>query len=239
LNKQQFDTAVRKAIERHRAETVEQREKIYRSARSTLRRHADDKDVRHARLEEAISEIEASFRRKSPPAGSRSNMARLSTGLSALLFGMVIGAVVTAATTGLAIPEKSGTDMSPALRELDKIYQEQADLVPVATNFLREVVDSIVRRQGSDRASLEPIAKKFTPLAQFDPELSEKLPKSLPPGTLVTVRATATNLKVLMNWTLCGVVAISNPELVDRARNKRPTIGCTYFGFWTAGAEKW
>src|SRR5690606_28587264 len=108
-----------------------------------------------------------------------------------------------------------------------------------ATRFIRQVVDAIVERQKRDRASFGESAKNFILLSKFDPELAKAAPKGLPPGTLVTLRADATDLKVLMNWTLCGVASISNPEMVDRVRAPQPTIGCSNFGLWTDGAAKW
>ena len=53
------------------------------------------------------------------------------------------------------------------------------------------------------------------------------------------VRADGFNFKILFNWTLCGAVAMTNPNMVDPVRNKADVLGCPYFGVWTPGAVKW
>jgi len=53
------------------------------------------------------------------------------------------------------------------------------------------------------------------------------------------VRADQKDLKVLANWTLCGVAMFSNPEMLDPVRSKEDGTGCPYFGMWTPAAVKW
>lgn len=238
MQRETFEKAVKDAIVRHSATERSEREKIYNAARSTLRRRSDVSPEDIAELDAAIDAIEVTF---SPKEGRWALLVLLKgvgVAFVALLAGVVLGAGVASYIHTQSLPTASGGEEA-SFDELRQIYSDQVALIPEATQYIRQVVDVIVERQKRDRTSMEISAKAFIPLAKFDPEVAKEMPKSLPPGTGILVRADATNLKVLMNWTLCGVASISNPEMVDRKRTPKPTIGCPYFGLWTDGAANW
>jgi hypothetical protein len=111
--------------------------------------------------------------------------------------------------------------------------------VPVAIAFLNDVADAVLEAQSRDRKKLESASKGFIALGRFDPALAERMPRSLPKGSAVMLRADAFNFKILFNWPLCGAVSISNPAMVDPVRSLPSSIGCPYFGIWTSGANGW
>lgn len=238
MQRENFERVIRSTIVKRAATERSEREKIYNAARATLRRNSDVSPENIAELDAAIDAIEATF---SPKEGRWALFDRLrgaGIGVIALLAGIALGAGISSYIHAQSSPTATGGEAA-AFDELKQLYNDQVALMPEATRFIRQVVDAIVERQKRDRASFGESSKNFILLSKFDPELAKAAPKGLPPGTLVTLRADATDLKVLMNWTLCGVASISNPEMVDRVRSPQPTIGCSNFGLWTDGAAKW
>lgn len=235
MDQERFETAIKNAIVSRNAITNSDRNKIYQAARNSVRQRESHTAEMLAALDRAISSIEATFERPAPPQTGRS--------YRRLLFAVALFAVGVAAGGAFeefADTRETGDARLKKLETLVSAYDDNVAQVPVAMNFLREVIDEIVKRQASDRASLDAISEAMTPLSKFDPELNGRQPTSLPQGTVVMVRANAYNVKVLMNWPLCGVVSVSNPELVDPVRAlPSPTIGCQYFGMWTTGAKRW
>lgn len=235
MDKERFESAIKNAIVSRNAITSSDRNKIYQAARNSVRQRQSHTAEMLAALDQAISAIEATFER---PAVSQAGRSYRGLFLALALFAA--GGVAGAALDKFANRPETGDARLEKLATLVGAYDDNVADVPVAMDFLREVVDEIVRRQASDRASLDAISREMTPLSKFDPALNGRLPASLPRGTAVMVRANAYNVKVLMNWPLCGVVSVSNPELVDPVRAlATPTIGCQYFGLWTTGAKRW
>lgn len=238
MQRQDFERVIRAALVKHAATTGPDRERLYEAARASFMRRQGHSQGDLAVLEAAIQAVEATFVSKpaTPTHGER--LKSLWLPAAALLVGIFIGA-------GSVFSVQSGTPLSSsaldqqAIELLGQAYSTDVVHMPEATKFIRQVVDAVVARQGKDKASLEESAKTFIPLEKFDPELASRMPKTLPPGTGVIVRANASNLKVMMNWTLCGVASITNPEMVDRKRNPEPSIGCPFFGLWTDGAADW
>ena len=236
MQRETLEKAIKDAIVKRAATSRPAREKIYSAARASLRRRPDLAQEDLAQLDAAIEAIEATFmRRERPPPGSE-RVRPLRIAAIALLAGVALGAGVPLYLNAQGAP--SGKE-GKAFAELRQTYRNNVSLMPEATKFIRQVVDAVVERQKSDKASLQASATKFIPLAKFNPELAKQLPKSLPPGTSMMLRADATDLKVLMNWTLCGVASISHPEMVDKKRAPQPSVGCPFFGLWTNGAADW
>jgi hypothetical protein len=157
---------------------------------------------------------------------------------------MVIGAVIVilgmaaAAALGLVTWSAGGPASSPTAA-LEQAYKANLPQVDIAAKFLERVRDRVIQRQKEDGDALAALAeKKYIALKDFDPELAKQLPKSLPKGSAVIVRANAKDYKVLFNWPLCGTVQVARPDLVD-PRRKLNVVGCSHFGLWTKGAAAW
>lgn len=234
MDQQHFTNVINNAIVSRNAVTSVDRNRIYEAARNSVRRQPSHTAAMLSALEAAISSIEATFVRPAP-----STLRRKGGPLVAAVALLAVGAVSGAAFARFSFSPKLNDARLEKFETLIHAYDDQVVQVPIALDFLREVIDAIVERQRSNRASLDAISNDLTPLAKFDPDLNGRLPASLPQGTAVLVRANAFNVKVLMNWTLCGAVSVSNPELLDPVRSSSSTIGCPYFGMWTAGARKW
>lgn len=228
-----FEKSLKSAIVKFRAETAADRAKIYAAARTSLERAQYSKPGDADALESAIEKIESSFAERRRPKA----LGFLHTGnLSAMAFvlGMLAGAAAVAYW-----PEQVSENANGPAQQLARSYSKGLPLLPEANAFLQQVVDSIIDRQKGDRSAFAASAKTFVGLAAFDPELARQMPKTLPSGTAIIVRADAYNFKVLMNWTLCGVASISNPDMVDPVRASGMTVGCPFFGLWSTGAAKW
>lgn len=238
MQREQFEEIIRSMIVKRAAKERPEREMIYAAARSSLRRRPNISAKNIAELDAAIDTVETTFlpRVKRLKVFDLSKATRIAA--IALLLGIALGAGVSALVHAPAATASSNYEAS-AFEELKQIYSVQVALMPEAIGFIRRVMEEIGERQKRDKDSLETASKKFVPLRTFDPGLAKKMPKSLPPGTSIMLRANATDQKVLMNWTLCGVASISKPEMVDRKRTRVSGIGCPFFGLWTDGAAKW
>lgn len=233
MQREQFEKIIRGMILKREAKERPERETIYAAARASLQRKSDVSAGEIAELDAAIHAIEATFAQVTPYDGA-DGLKEIKINAIALLLGIVVGAA------GMAfISAPTETADAAAFEELKQIYSEQAALMPDAIRFIQDVRDVIEERQTSDEASLVKISNKLTQLSQFDPDLAKQMPQTLPRGTSVLVRADAYDMKVLMNWTLCGVASVANPEMVDRRRARISAIGCPYFGLWTEGAADW
>ncbi len=232
-----YEMAIRRAIAKHRAETPEQRERIYSAARERLGRLGKSDEEINA-LNSAMLTVEETFS-KPPQKTIRNWTGSLTWVVPIFATGLAVGLGGGYALSNASINTSDVNDAAFAQQHFERAYIEHAELMPAAIDFLREVSDAVVARQRTDRASLEKSQKTFISLAALDAQLAKELPPALPRGTAVIVRANDTDFKVLMNWTLCGVATISNPEMVDMVRNTVSTVGCPYFGLWTAGAATW
>lgn len=237
MSQEQYEAAIRRAIAKNHAETPEARERVYAAARESFQRSGKS-DAELKALDAAMQAVEDSFSKPSQ------QTKRLRAGLSAWMVptfaaGLAVGIGAAYALSDSSPNTVAMNDAAFSQRYFERAYKEHADQMPVAIGYLREVTEAIVARQNNDRPSLVKSEKTFISLAGFDAQLAKKLPPSLPPGTSVIVRASATDFKVLMNWTLCGIASISNPEMVDKVRSKVATIGCPYFGMWTSSAATW
>jgi len=233
---EQYEAAIRRAIAKRRAETPEQREQIYAAARESFQRTGRAAEELDA-LDAAIKAIESTFH-KAPAVSTMSPWKRywiVPAFVAAIGAGIGAGYLLSATQAG------PNTIDEPAFaqRYFERTYRDQANVLEAAFAYLRELSDEIVRRQRNDRESLARSEKAFVLLSTYDAALAKKMPASLPPGTTVTLRATPTDFKILLNWTLCGMASVSHPEMVDKVRNTVATIGCPYFGVWTPGATNW
>ncbi len=152
-----------------------------------------------------------------------------------LLAGVAAGALAAVYTIS---PSSSAAEEEIGAR-FSRQYTSDLQHMPTVIAYLREITDAIVERQRKNRESLDPAKGKFVALSMIDPDLVKKMPESLPRGTQFIVRADQKDLKVLANWTLCGVAMFSNPEMLDPVRSKEDGIRCPYFGMWTPAAVKW
>lgn len=225
-----FERSLRSAIVKFQAKTAEDRTKIYTAARNTLNQ-AQDRGPRDSEaLEAAITDVEASFavpREATAARRWRAGMVPAAT----FALGILIGATLVA--------YQPVENVEGPAQQFAQDYQKGAPLLPDANDFLRQIVDSIIDKQKQDRSAFAASAKTFISLAKFDPDLAAQMPKTLPSGTAVIVRADAFDFKVLMNWTLCGVASIAAPEMIDPVRSSGMIVGCPFFGIWSGNAAKW
>lgn len=251
MDQERFARAIGKAVADRNAHSLAERETIYAAARAALARKAVDRPDASAALEAAIAAVEAA--QPSPPAApeeapapapgpaAAAPPARIGPRLRQFLAfgaGAVLGALAVAVAT--AIVAASGPDTNDAGKLLEARYRKTLPQIPVAVEFLHKVSDAVIDMQKKDRAGLEAKAgKNFIGLAALSPDLVRQMPKTLPPGSAVIVKADGFDFKVLFNWTLCGAVGIAKPEMVDRVRSKADVVGCPNFGIWTTGAAGW
>lgn len=233
LEDNRFEKSLNGAIVKFRAETAADRAKVYVAARASLKRAQYSKPGDAKALELAIEKVESSFAESRQTIAQRSSRAGT---LAAMTF--VLGVSAGAAAIAYWPEQAAGSAEGPA-QQFVKSYNAGVPRLRDANAFLQQVVDSVIDRQKRDRSAFAASAKAFIPLAKFDQQLASRMPKTLPGGTAVIVRADAFNFKILMNWTLCGVASISNPDMIDPVRSPGNTIGCPYFGLWSTGAAKW
>jgi hypothetical protein len=239
MDRAKITQAIRKAIADRDARSPAERQKIYAAARTALGKQLNGASSAATAIEVAISAIEASYAPK-PQIGAIAPAATPGTGRSLQLFGagVVLGAFVVALSIWAIIPAAPGGG-KPAVA-LEHQYNNALPQIPIAVEFLRKVSDAVISMQKTDRAGLEAKASKnFIALQVLDPALVKQMPPSLPVGSAVIVRANAFDFKILFNWTLCGAVRITNPEMVDHVRSKADVVGCPYFGLWTPAAANW
>ena len=237
MQPEKITQAIRKAIVDRDARSPAERQKVYSAARIAVGRQMNGA-ANAAVIESAISAIEASFAPKPEKKPSIFALApAVRHSLPPIGIGAVFGALVALVVWAVLPASQDGNQV---LESLERRYNETLPQVPVALDFLRRVSDSVIAMQKTDRAGLEEkAAKSFIALRKLDPELAAQLPKTLPPGSSVIVRANGFDFKILFNWTLCGAVQISQPALVDRVRSKADVLGCPYFGLWTPAAANW
>lgn len=231
---ERFEAAIRNAIAKRRAETPEQRQQIYQAARTSFQRLARGAEDAAA-LDSAIAKVEASFADNSALIERTRKRRYLASGAVLLLSGIATGAL---SVSYFISPSTSAANDQIGAR-FSRQYNDGLQHMPGVIAYFREITDAVVERQRNDRDSLEPAKGAFIAVSKLDPILGGKMPKSLPPGTQFIVRADQKDLKVLANWTLCGVAKVSNPEMLDPVRSKEDGIGCPYFGMWTPAAVKW
>ena len=237
MQPEKITQAIRKAIVDRDARSPAERQKVYSAARIAVGRQMNGA-ANAAVIESAISAIEASFAPKPEKKPSIFALApAVRRSLPPIGIGAVFGALMALVVWAVLPASQDGNQV---LESLERRYNETLPQVPVALDFLRRVSDSVIAMQKTDRAGLEEkAAKSFIALRKLDPELAAQLPKTLPPGSSVIVRANGFDFKILFNWTLCGAVQISQPALVDRVRSKADVLGCPYFGLWTPAAANW
>ena len=234
IGRERFETSIKNAIVNKNALTQADRARIYESAREITRSHRSYTAETGLIVDAAISSIEKTFAGPIPSKAVQSYRQVL-----LLVAPLVVGIVLGATYTHLVTPAEPEDPRLAKIGRLVEAYYDNVAQVPVAIGFINEVVDEIKKRQKDNLVSLKAISKKMSPLSKLDPDLNERLHSSLSDQTEVVVRADADNLKVLMNWPLCGLIRVSNPDMVDPVRGPAQTIGCPYFGVWTSGAKKW
>lgn len=237
MQSEKITQAIRKAIVDRDARSPAQREKIYAAARIAIGKRMNG-EANAAVLEAAIGAIEASFApepEKKPSIFALAPAVRRS--LPPIGIGVLFGALMALAIWALLPASQVGNQ---ALETLERKYSETLPQVAVAVDFLRKVSDKVITMQKTDRTGLEAKAgKTFIPLRKLDPELGAQMPDTLPPGSSVIVRANGFDFKILFNWTLCGVVQVAEPAMVDHVRSQADVLGCPYFGIWTPAAANW
>lgn len=226
---EKFEKAIKQAIVSRRAETPADRQRIYSAARTSLQKAGGD-EAKLAELDIIVERIESTF----APV-RRDWRSRFQRPWVLPVLTLVVGALCGSLLTAYLVGAHGGAKTASLARSYEK-YSEQ---LPVARQYLRKVLDAVLDRQSSKPDSLAASARTFLPLAKFDEALAKTMPASLPRGTSVIVRADERNVKVLMNWTLCGIAQTGAPDLVDPVRSKLDTVGCPNFGLWTDGAAKW
>ncbi|MBB6013512.1 hypothetical protein HNR59_002901 [Aquamicrobium lusatiense] len=234
MTSERFEPAIRNAIAKHRAETREQRERIYQAARASFQRSdRSSEDIENLNL--AIEKVESSFERNTGAVLKKQKQRNLVNAAILLFLGVFIGSVSSLIFTGSTTAD-SEDDLKKIF--IDR-YNKDIVIVPDAIEYLREITDAIVDHQRNNRDILTPSNKTFVTIAKIDPDLAKRMPKTLPQGTQFIVKADHKDFKVLANWTLCGAAMFSNPEMLDPVRSKADRIGCPNFGMWTPGAVKW
>lgn len=265
--KQRYSDLIRKGVESTGRDDPDARGAVYDKLRTAneamLAKKRDiytasqSADIRRS-LEEAIADHEKAFSpamfdaaEEEPPvfqtaaqpaAAERPNPRRASS-RSQLAIGALAGIVIATllgwlmATMGLL-----GSSVDPAQAARSEIVERglAAADAPLrdAVAFLDQVRDEVVKRQKQDPAALEKLAgTKYIGLAAFDPELQKALPKTLPKGSAMLLRANKSSYKILLNWPLCPAVKFLRPDLVDPVRDL-PGLSCAMFGVWNAPGAK-
>lgn len=160
-----------------------------------------------------------------------------------VLIGLALGALATIVilygltASGIASVSFNGQQIARN-SYVTTAYAEQEPQVQVARDFLVKVRDAVIAMQKKDAAAVTKVAgSKLVPLKALDRKLASQLPKSLPTGTQVSVRANDKGYKILLDSPLCSTVELADIALVDPVR-KRVGLGCTHFGMWNAGGAK-
>lgn len=232
MQRERIEKIINDAIVANNAQTPVDRARIYDTARAAFRKKAEEGDKEtSAILEKVIAEIEGTF---APPA-----LSRWARTYRPILIGFVAGLI---AAGGAYLVQAQHSLLSASEQRFSKRFDQAlidgAPQLPVAEAFLKELMDKVFARSKTDPA-FQKSAASFVALATFDPELAKTQPKSLPPGSAVIIRADGKDVKVMLNWPLCGVAQIEKPALLDPVRSKADTIGCPYFGVWTDAAASW
>jgi hypothetical protein len=238
MDQEKITQTIRKMIADRNAGSAAEREKIYAAARSAIDRTSSRDPAAMMELEAAIGTIESSYMPEPERSASPGRPNSLRRHLAAVVIDVILGAAVAAVVVAVALPLL--TSDGKAIDKLKYQYEETLPLVPVAVDALHKVSAMVIRMQKDDPVGLEDKASKgYVSWSVLDPELAKKMPTSVPPGSAIIVKADRKDYKILFNWTLCGAVSITKPEMVDPVRTKINTIGCPYFGLWTDGAAKW
>lgn len=104
--------------------------------------------------------------------------------------------------------------------------------------FLEKIRAAVVKRQKEDAAGLTSLAgSKFIGLAAFDAGLQRELPKRLPRGSGVNLRADGTAYKIIFNYPFCPTAKLLRPDMVDPVRDVKG-LGCAGFGVWNEAGAK-
>lgn len=211
---------------------------IHDAATTVVHAHGPEADFDHG--EEVEPREEA---RSEAPVAITPAMRDGTRGRNALMLGLAIGAVAVCAglyaltATGMASVSLDSQKIARS-NYVESAFSKQEAQVQVARDYLGKVRDSVIKMQKGDPAKLTKSAgAKAIPLAALDKTLAGGLPKSLPKGTSVLVRANAKGYKVLLNSPLCSTVELADLALVDPVR-KRVGLGCSYFGMWNADGAK-
>lgn len=241
MNREKLEQTVRKLIEDRNARSLGERSEIYSAARKSVRKVTNEEPAILADMDEVIDEVEASHTLIQPikeEAGNRRSCTK--PALYGLVGGAILGGLAVAAVMVFGLRFQPN---SPVAATLARQYNATAPLVPAAVDYLNKVAAAIVEMQKKDPATLEAkAASRLVGIASVDPELVKNLPlpRSMPPGSTVIVRANRSDYKILLNWTLCAAVRFTRPEMIDPARAPtKDMVGCSYFGLWTPGAAKW
>jgi hypothetical protein len=238
VNREKLEQTLRKVIEDRNARSLGERSEVYSAARASLRKATNEDPAVLADVDEAIEGIETAYAPRpavEEKGGKKQGGAKAA--LSGLVSGAILGGLATAAVMVFGFRFQPADPISVKLMQQ---YEATAPLVPAAVDYLHKVRDAVVAMQKSDPVALEAKASKhFIPVSQLDPALWKQFPKSMPPGTSVILRADNKNYKIAFNWTLCGAVRVSMPEMVNLGNSIQNTLGCQYFGIWTKDASNW
>jgi hypothetical protein len=242
VNREKLEQTVRKLIEDRNARSLGERSEVYSAARKSVRRATNEELAILADTDEVIDEVEASYAPRQQPIKQDGSNRR--GGAKPVLFGLVGGAILGGlAAAAVMVFGLRFQPYTPVAATLVRQYNATVPLVPAAVDYLNKVAAAIVEMQKKDPAALEAKASsKLVGITSVDPELAKNLPlpRSMPPGSTVIIRANRSDYKILLNWTLCTAVRFTKPEMVDPARApSKDMVGCSYFGLWTPGAVKW
>jgi hypothetical protein len=183
-------------------------------------------------LNAAIERIEETFR-------PRTQRNFLSAPWRRHAFAGLAAGLVIGAATALACYVALGDAFSSATNQrLQHLYSNGVPQIAEAKKFLTKVFFAVAARQKTD-AVMAATSKSYVALSVFDPALAKEMPKTLPRGSSVVLRANGTDMKILLAGPLCATAAIAEPSLVDPVRSDPKFLGCNYMGLWTPGAARW
>jgi hypothetical protein len=152
---------------------------------------------------------------------------------------VVLIGLITLSATGLISISLTAEGPTATETALKAAYEAKLPEVEIAAAFLERLRKEVIARQQNDPSGLSALASdKFVKLKTAMPELAAQLPKKLPKGSAVILRADAAGYKILFNWPLCATVQYTKPDLVDPVR-ARKVLGCSHFGVWNEAAAKW
>ncbi|NMG42007.1 hypothetical protein GRZ55_22520 [Chelativorans sp. ZYF759] len=116
-------------------------------------------------------------------------------------------------------------------------YVHSVPHMEAMAEYAARVRDDIERRQAEDPDSLEGVTdSSFVRIGDFDEQLWNQRPESMPRGVGLIIRADRNAYKVVVTGHLCRFAFLTRPKLVD-PRRRLGGINCTHFGYWNEAGE--
>lgn len=227
-----LESAIRDALARRKAQSLEDRTAVYEAARSAARNHARAGSTLLPALENAIKNVEDSLARPAPP--SSPSEAHIPDSKRTLIFSIVGAALLVGCSIAAyfllfspGYTEQRLTDLTIVRDALER-YRLAHNEYPKSKGW-----DGLHTRWGEDTEIwVKGLAPEFLPELPLDPERDT----ANPPQYLY--RSNGVDYKLLAHQQRdCDTVRRTNPEMVDAVRDRDGR--CSAYGYWTAAASRW